>query len=140
MKKALVIYHSKTGITRKLGHEIGIACYQNNLQTEIISIYEFSKDVLEGVDYIFLGCWTHGLMILLQHPEQHWVKFANSLPALNSKKIVLFTTYKLATGSMFKNMRKHIHCESSDIVLEIKSRNGNLQESDVFRLKSIITS
>ena len=140
MKKALIIYHSKTGITKKLGDEIGKFCNQNDLQTNIVSIDEFSKDNLANTEYIFLGCWTHGLMILMQHPDVYWQKFADSLPSLRGKKIVLFTTYKLATGSMFKKMRKHIRCDSNDILLEIKSRKGNLPESDTFLLNNIFKS
>jgi len=43
---------------------------------------------------------------------------------------VLFTTYKLATGSMFSKMRKHLKCGANDIVLELKSRNGNLSKEN----------
>ncbi len=140
MKKALIIYNSRTGITKKFGNEIKVFCSQNGLETKILSIDEFNRDALTGIDYLFLGCWTHGLMILLQHPDKHWVKFAKSLPELRGKKIVLFTTYKLATGSMFNKMRKHIKCEPDDIILELKSRNGSLVETNTSLLKNILNN
>jgi len=139
MKKALIVYNSKTGITKKFGEEIESFCSQNGLKTEIVSIDEFKKETLVEIDYLFLGCWTSGLMILLQHPDQLWVKFADSLPELKAMKIVLFTTYKLATGSIFKKMKAHIKCDPTNIVLELKSRNGKLLGSNVALLKNTIT-
>ncbi len=128
MKNALIVYHSKTGTTQKFGNEIGSLCTKAGLRTNTISINEFTREALDGVDYVFLGCWTHGLMVLFQHPDEQWVKFAKTLPELNGKKIVLFTTYKIATGSMFKKMRMHIKCNSDDVVLELKSRDGSFSE------------
>jgi flavodoxin len=139
MKKALVVYCSKTGITKEFSNEIGRCCSHNGLEIKILSIDEFNNDALADVDYLFLGCWTHGLMILFQHPDKPWVNFAQSLPQLHGKKIVLFTTYKLATGSMFKKMRKFIRCESNDIMLELKSRDGTLIESHAILLKNIFS-
>jgi flavodoxin len=139
MKKTLIVYNSKTGITKKFGQEIDSFCSQNGLKTEIVSIDEFKKEALAGIDYLFLGSWTHGLMILLQHPDELWVKFADSLPELKGMKIILFTTYKLATGSMFKRMKAHIKSDPTNIVLELKSRNGKLLEQNAELLKSCIT-
>jgi len=130
MKQALVIYHSQTGNTRGLGIDIHNLCKANGLESKVIAIDEFTPAALENIDYLFLGCWTHGLMIFLQHPEKVWVDFATRLPELKQKKIVLFTTYKLATGSMFSKMRKHLKCGANDIVLELKSRNGNLSKEN----------
>jgi len=137
MKKALIIYNSKTGTTKKFGNEIGAVCAQNGLDHKVLSIDEFNPDALADVDYLFLGCWTHGLMIFLQHPDTNWVEFAKSLPELKGKKIALFTTYKISTGSMFRKMRKLVKCESKDIVLEMKSRNGNLTGDHTNLLKNI---
>jgi len=68
-----------------------------------------------------------------------WVKFADSLPELKGMKIVLFTTYKLATGSMFKKMKAHIKSDPTNIVLELKSRNGKLLDANAVLLKGIIS-
>jgi flavodoxin len=140
MKKALIIYHSKTGTTKNLANEIGNFCNQNGIDPQVVSIEEFKKDALKDVDYLFLGCWTHGLMILFQHPDEHWVKFADSLPELKGKKIGLFTTYKIATGSMFNKMKKHINCETGDFKMELKSRDGKLHQSNTDLLKNIFNN
>lgn len=131
MKKALIIHHSKTGTTRKFGIEIADFCTQNGIETKVVSIDEFKKKDLNKVDYLFLGCWTHGHMIFNQHPDKGWVNFANQLPAINGKNVVLFTTYKIATGSMFRKMKERLKCDSKFIKLELKSRKGRLDESSL---------
>jgi len=140
MKRALITYCSRTGITKRFALQIHMACKRNGLDATLVSIEEFNKDTLAGVDYLFLGCWTHGLIVLFQHPDKPWVDFARSLPDLDGKKIVLFTTYKVATGSMFRKMRQLIKCQPSGIVLELKSRDGTLSETNARLLKEIISN
>lgn len=96
----------------------------------MISIKDYREEILEGASYIFLGCWTSGLMVILQKPEQEWVDFAAKLPGIPDAKIALFTTYKILTGSMFRNMYKKIKNWFAHPSLELKSRNGMLSEND----------
>jgi len=131
MNKALIIHHSKTGTTKKFGTEIAEFCKQKGIDTKMISIDEFKRQDLLKVDYLFLGCWTCGHFVFHQHPDTKWVEFANQLPVINNKKIVLFTTYKIATGSMFRKMRERLKCDSKLIQHELKSRNGKLNETNL---------
>ena len=138
MNKALIIHHSKTGTTKKLGTEIAEFCKQKGIDTKVVSIDEFKRQDLVKVDYLFLGCWTHGHFVFNQHPDKKWVEFANQLPVINNKKVVLFTTYKIATGSMFRKMKEHLKCDSKFIQMELKSRNGKLNESGLDLLATTI--
>ncbi|MBN2520720.1 MAG: hypothetical protein JXB17_09470, partial [Bacteroidales bacterium] len=65
-------------------------------------------------------------------------EFAKQLPDLNRKKIGLFTTYKVATGSMFQNMKKRLSDKIDEVSIEIKSRNGELSEMDKILLEKFI--
>ncbi len=139
MKKALIIYHSKTGITKRYAEEIGKYCQEKGINTKVVSISDFNgNNPLPDNDLLFLGCWTSGLMIALQHPDKTWVNFARSLPEIKTSKVILFTTYKLATGSMFKNMKKHIPCDTGRISAELKSRNGYLTEKNISLLDNLL--
>ena len=89
-------------------------------------------------DYVFLGCWTHGLLFFLQHPEKCWVDFAKKLPPIGRRDTILFTTYKVRTGTMFKKMKEHIKAEPDAQILELKSRNGELGEQMKIRLKNLV--
>jgi hypothetical protein len=94
------------------------------------AVGECDLEGLRDVDYLLLGCWTGGLMIARQRPDQPWVDFARAIPALTGPRIGLFTTYKLATGSMFAQMRRHLAGRVPAPELELKSRNGRLSEGN----------
>ena len=129
MKKAWIIYQSKTGITKKFAQEIGAYLSSKaGLEAKVTSVQEFNNDSGKVADIIMLGCWTSGLMLMFQHPDKTWKKFAAGLPDLSGSRTALFTTYKIATGSMFKRMQKHLAGKSADVKLELKSRNGQLSE------------
>jgi flavodoxin len=132
--KAHVTYLSKTGITRKYASEIDALLRANQVESVMQNIYDADPAEMAKADLVLLGAWCHGLFILLQHPDKAWVAFARQLPDLSGKKVALFTTYKLATGSMFKKMRKHLKLGENQSVEIFKSKNGSLSEVDKNRL------
>lgn len=138
MKKAVIYYHSKTGRTKYFGEEIEEFLKQNNIDTKIFSIYDAKPEQLSDADMVLLGCWTHGLFIVLQHPDSKWTAFAKALPDINGKKVALFTTYKLATGSMFSRMKKHLNGKIGPISLTLKSKTDKLSEEHKNQLLEFI--
>jgi flavodoxin len=130
MKKAIIIYNSHTGITKKYAEAIESFIRNKNIEVRLLPISEYSSKVLMETDYLLLGCWTSGLFFFGQHPEKTWINFAQQLPQIAVPEVALFTTYKLATGSMFKNMKKHLRFNNGNIKLELKSRKGTLSDFD----------
>ena len=138
MKKAAIIVNSKTGTTKKYADEISEYLKSKGLDSQVASIQDYSEDMLNDADYVFFGCWTSGLMVILQHPEKIWVEFAANLPSKPDAKVTLFTTYKILTGSMFRNMYKHLKGKFAAPSLELKSRNGLLSEKDKQALANLV--
>jgi flavodoxin len=138
MNKAIIIYHSKTGITKRYAEEITAYLQNREIEAKLIPIESFESGLVKNVDTVFLGCWTSGLMIMLQHPDKIWAEFANRLPDLKEKTVILFTTYKLATGNMFRKMEKLLTGKLSDIKAELKSKKGKLSEIDKIVLDDLI--
>jgi len=139
MKTAVIVYHSKTGTTKKYAEEISKYLKSKGLDTQVTSIQAYSEDMLNNVDYVLFGCWTNGLMVILQHPEKIWVDFAAKLPSMPDVKVALFTTYKILTGSMFRNMYKQLKGKFATPSLELKSRNGSLSEEDKHAIENLIS-
>jgi flavodoxin len=139
MKTAAILYHSKTGTTKRYAEEISKYLQSKGLDTQVTSIQAYSEDMLNNVDYVLFGCWTNGLMVILQHPEKIWVDFAAKLPSMPDVKVALFTTYKILTGSMFRNMYKELKGNFAPPSLELKSRNGSLSEKDKQALENFIS-
>lgn len=138
--KATIIYHSKTGITKKYAKEIETYLLGMSFDVKTLSIDDYNGTLMDETEYLFLGCWTSGLFIFGQHPDAEWVEFASKLNGLGKSKIVLFTTYKLLTGSMFRKMRRHLKDKSIITGLKLKSKNGILSEKDKGAILKIISS
>jgi flavodoxin len=130
MKRAVIVYRSRTGTTRRLAQEIGAFLATREILPEVVSVGECDVEALRDVDLLLLGCWTGGLMIAAQHPDKPWIDFVQAMPVLTGPRIGLFTTYKLATGRMFGQMRRHLAGRAPAPALELKSRNGRLSDSN----------
>lgn len=131
MKRVIIIYRSKTGTTKKFGEQIFSYLQANGILPEIRSVEETNDLDLSSYHYFFLGCWTSGLLFFMQRPEKLWIDFAQKLPVLDRERTILFTTYKLRTGSMFNQMRKHLRfSDDSDKICDVKSRNGQLNQKN----------
>jgi flavodoxin len=129
MPDAIIIYQSKTGITKRFAEEIASYLNEKGIQSKYLSVNDCSNGEAEKADIVLLGCWTAGFMLLFQHPDRTWIRFAKQLPNMKPKKTALFTTYKIATGSMFKSMRKHL-ADKGNFSVELKSRNGKLTDQN----------
>jgi len=140
MEKAVILFNSRTGTTGKYAREIGKYLETKGLEVQISSIqgYKYNQEMLDQANYVFLGCWTSGLMVVLQHPENAWKEFAAKLPKMPEAKLALFTTYKILTGSMFRKMYIEIEGKFAEPSLEMKSRNGLLSEKDKKDLDALI--
>ena len=128
MTKALIVYNSKHGTTKKFSQNISSYLTEKGSETQIVSVEDFNDSMAADKDIVLLGAWTHGLMIVLQHPDKPFVNFAKNAPVMNGKKVALFTTYKLATGSMFKKMKLAIGDKIDAVSCELKSKNGELKD------------
>jgi len=136
---ALVIYYSKTGRTRQMAYELNKCLKENNLNSKMISIYDVQPEDITRSDMVLLGCWTSGLFFMLQHPDKTWKEYAAKFPDLNGKKVGFFTTYRTATGSMFRKMYQNLKGKLAEPVsLNIKSRNGKLSVGNKELIKEFI--
>jgi hypothetical protein len=138
MATAAVVYRSRTGKTRRFADEIGGFLAAHGIESRVMSIGECDAAALANLDYLFLGCWTNGWLIVRQHPDGLWMDFARRLPRVDAPRVALFTTYALATGGMFDRMRAHLAGKTAPITLELKSRDGLLSDADRRRLEGFI--
>lgn len=138
MKKAVIISHSKTGRTWAYAEEIEEYLQSKEIETKLVSLGGYKDAVLNEADYLFLGCWTHGLMVVLQHPDKEWKEFAGKLPNNIKAKTALFTTYKILTGSMFGRMRKALKGKVNSSSTILKSRKTELSDNDKLLIENFL--
>src|SRR5674476_1075197 len=70
MKRAVIVYRSRTGTTRRLAQEIGRFLASRDIEPRVVSVGDCDVRALGDVDFLLLGSWTSGLMIVRQHPDQ----------------------------------------------------------------------
>ncbi len=128
MKTAAIVYCSATMTTAGLAEDIERHLRAKGIETRVASIGDIDTATLADVDYLFLGCWTHGWFVINQHPEQAWVDWARGLPRLEKPRVALFTTYLIRTGSMFPRMRRALGDRVRRIDLELKVKGSELTE------------
>jgi flavodoxin len=138
MNKAVIVYRSHSGVTRRYGEEIGAALTSHGLAVSVVSVGECDFATLVDADLLFLGCWTSGLFFVLQHPDEPWLAFVRDMPETKRPRVVLFTTYKLATGSQFRKMRAALAGKTREPELELKSRDGHLSAADESALEQLL--
>jgi flavodoxin len=130
MSTAVVVYRSATGTTRRLAEEIAAHLATRGISASVRSVGECDPATLAEADLVLLGCWTSGLFVVAQHPDEPWMAFVRDVPDLRRSRVGLFTTYKLATGSMFGRMRAALRDRAGRVDLELKSRSGHLSAGD----------
>jgi flavodoxin len=128
MKTAAIVYCSATWTTAGLADDIARHLRARGVEPRVAAIGEIDPAGLADVDYLFLGCWTHGWFVINQHPEQAWVDWTRELPRIDRPRVALFTTYKLRTGSMFPRMRRALADRAPRIDLELQARGKQLTE------------
>ena len=138
--KTSIIYNSHSGTTQAYAEEIGAFLSSQGNECKVASIEDYDKAHLLSSDLVLLGCWTSGLMILAQHPDRAWKKFAKELPEIRNKKLALFTTYKIATGSMFRKMEKLLEGKADPPAVSLKSRSRQLTAPNKSSLELLVKS
>jgi flavodoxin len=128
MTTAAIIYCSDTWTTAGLADDIAAHLAERGVETSVAAIEDTDPAGLGAVDYLFLGCWTHGWFVVNQHPDQRWVDWARRLPRLEHPRVALFTTYKIRTGSMFPRMRRILRGKAPRIDLELKAKGRHLTD------------
>jgi flavodoxin len=139
--RAIVVYRSHSGVTRRYGEEIGAFLTDKGVATQVVSVGECDMTTLVDADYLLLGCWTSGLFVVRQHPDEPWLAFVRDMPAVTGQrpKVALFTTYMLRTGSQFPKMRTALAGKTAEPRLQLQSRNGRLSPADRDALERFIS-
>jgi len=138
MGKAAIVFQSRTGITRAYAEEIESYLKSKGIEVISSSVRAYKDGMCEGADYLLLGCWTNGLMVMFQHPDREWNDFAKRFEKTGESKTILFTTYKILTGSMFRKMLKALEGKISKPYAELRSRNGTLSSADKKAIDDLI--
>ncbi|KGO00893.1 hypothetical protein [Porphyromonas sp. COT-290 OH3588] len=128
--KATIIYHSRRGRTAGYAREIAMHLWTQGVSVKCCATADFKPEMLDECDLLLLGCWTSGWFVINQYPNHRWVTFAKQLPSQLPKHLLLFSTYKFRTGSMFRGMKKHLNLRDVGQIATLQSKTGFLSPED----------
>jgi flavodoxin len=134
-----IIYNSKHGTTKAYAIEIGKFLTSKGIENKVASVSDYDNEYLQKADIVLLGCWTSGLMLFAQHPDRVWKNFVMELADIKGKKLGLFTTYLLATGTMFRKMEALLNGKADTAQLILKSKNSSLTNKNISQLEVFIS-
>ena len=123
-QKAVVLYYSHKGKTARYAREIAMYLWSKGLSVILIT-----------------GCWTCGWFVVGQRPHERWRDFSRGIAGrVPAGRTLLFTTYRIRIGSLFRRMREALGLTGRDEVPCLASRSGLLTEADKSRLDLFIHS
>jgi flavodoxin len=94
--KALVIWESMTGTTRKAAARIAAGLRAAGIEASTCSAQRVAHGALSEADLVVLGSWTDGLVFVGQKPGRQarlW-----QLPFMTGKQAYVFCTYAVDAG------------------------------------------
>ena len=136
--KATILYYSRKGKTAYYAREIAMYLWSKGCDVSLASISDYKRENIEQSDVLILGCWTCGLFIVNQHPHKKWVSTVSEFSDILPDKMLLFTTYKFRTGTLFRKMRRAMGIKWKADIPELKSKTGFLTDNDKSILNELI--
>ncbi len=100
--KAIVIYESLTGNTRKAGELIAAGLTADGIETVACSTKAIDLQALSDADLVVLGTWVDGLFFFGQRPGGSGR--LSKLPVLEGKQVAVYVTYALEKGKTLEKL------------------------------------
>ena len=138
--KAIVLYYSHKGKTAAYAREIAMYLWSKGVSVRLSAVSDTAPEDLEGCDFLISGCWTCGWFVIGQHPHVRWKDFARQIQGrVEASRTLLFTTYRIRTGSMLTRMKRALGITARQQVPFLKSRSGRLTPEDKATLDRFIS-
>jgi len=122
--KALVIWESMTGTTRKAAGHIAAGLRAGGIETTTCSATRVDHQALSDADLVVVGSWTDGLVLVGQKPGRR--SKLRHLPFLTGKQAYAFCTYAVDAGHAAEKLAAIVQDRGADVVGSRKVHRFNL--------------
>jgi flavorubredoxin len=112
--KALVIWESLTGTTRKAAERIATGLREGGVATSVSSVAAIDLAALSAADVVVVGSWTDGLVLVGQKPGRQsrlW-----SMPYLTGKRAFVYCTYAVDAGHAVDKLADIVRERGAEII------------------------
>jgi flavodoxin len=112
--KALVIWESLTGTTRKAAERIAAGLRAGGVETTVSPVSAIDLAALSAADVVVVGSWTDGIVFVGQKPGRQsrlW-----SLPFLTGKRAFVYCTYAVDAGHAVDKLADIVRDRGAEIM------------------------
>jgi hypothetical protein len=127
VKRAIVIYESMTGNTRKAGERIARELDAAGVPTAACPIMHIDYPSLAAADMVIVGSWTDGIFVVGQRPGRAGRLWLN-LPAIDRKRTAVYCTYALNPGKTLEKLGTLVSGRGADVVGGYAIRRSRIDE------------
>lgn len=140
--KAVVLYESLTGNTRKAGDLIATKLQESGVGiTDVCPVRRPDLAAIQSADLVIVGTWVHGLFVVGQAP---WgVGALRSLPAISGKQVATYCTFALDPKNSLDKMAAALESRGGQVIGGLALHRSKLEahsEEFVGRLLANVTS
>ena len=122
--KAVVLYESLTGNTRKAAGIIGAQLERRGHQATVASITDVPYQALAEADLVVVGTWTDGLVLFGQRPGRSGR--LKKLPYMTGKRCAVFVTYAIDAGNVLDKFVSLMEDRGAEVLGGLAIRRDDL--------------
>ncbi|HEV8298192.1 MAG TPA: flavodoxin family protein [Acidimicrobiales bacterium] len=115
MKRAIVIYESLTGNTRRAAERIARELDASGVSTAACPIMHIDYPALAAADMVIVGTWTDGIFVVGQRPGRAGRLWLN-LPAIDRKRTAVYCTYAINPGKTLAKLGNIVAGRGGDVI------------------------
>lgn len=112
--RAVIIYNSLTGTTRKAAHRIASELKALRVDATPVPIDEVDDATVADADLVIVGTWTDGIIVVGQKPAGR--KKLRGLPSLSGKRAVVYCTYAVDPGQTLSKLVAEVEAKGAEVL------------------------
>ena len=112
--KAVVIYESLTGNTRRAAGHIGTLLDQSGVATTVMPVTGIDYQALGDADLVIVGTWTDGIVVFGQRPGR--AGRLRNLPFIAGKRCAAYVTYAIDQGKALEKLVAILEDRGGDVI------------------------
>lgn len=124
--RAVVIYESLTGNTKKAAEIMGRALSERGTATTVCPISAVDLQALSEADLVVVGAWTDGFFVFGQRPGRAG-RLKDRLPAMRGKKAATFVTFALEPRHALDKLSDIVRATGADVIGGMAIRRDDLE-------------
>jgi hypothetical protein len=125
--KAVVIYESLTGNTKRLAELIGAQLAARGATvTAVCPITAVDLEAVSEADTVLVGTWTDGVFVVGQRPGRG-SRLGSLLPAIRGKQAAVFVTFALNPGKVIDKLTRIVEQRGGNVIGGMAIRRDDLE-------------